>query len=113
MLYAVPFDAHPMVQYSNTDLAEKAGLLGADGRLAPTEGEEGVCDPNTDYGASVAAFQNGQAAFLRNGDWETTTFKLAKTPFSMARFPAVRFVVFVLFQRHIIRGVAHTGLAGQ
>ncbi|MEU4722923.1 extracellular solute-binding protein [Nonomuraea dietziae] len=163
VLYAVPFDAHPMVQYYNTDLAEKAGLLGTDGRLAPTEGEEGLlealrkakevtggrpplvfdalglgtvgpwrvwwslypqsggtllsrdgsqitidddkalqalrfmrrlgeeglCDPNTDYGASVAAFQNGLAAFLWNGDWETTTFKLARTPFSMARFPAV------------------------
>jgi multiple sugar transport system substrate-binding protein len=54
-----------------------------------TLGEEGLCDATTDYGASVAAFQNGNAAFLWNGDWETTTLKLAKTPFSMARFPSV------------------------
>jgi multiple sugar transport system substrate-binding protein len=163
VLYAVPFDAHPMVQYYNTDICGRAGLLGGDGKLLPTKGtdqlleslrkakdalggkpplafdalglgtvgpwrvwsslyaqsggtllsddgtritiddakalealafmrtmgEEGLCDPTTDYGASVAAFQNGNAAFLWNGDWETTTFKLVKMPFSMMRFPSV------------------------
>ncbi|SDQ35202.1 extracellular solute-binding protein [Thermostaphylospora chromogena] len=163
VLYAIPFDAHPMVQYYNTEICEKAGLLDGDGRLIPTEGpdallemlrkakdamggrpplvfdalgvgtvgpwrlwwslypqgggtllsedgsqitidddkalealrfmatlgSEGLCDPSLDYGASVAVFQSGLAAFLWNGDWEITTFKLAKTPFSMGRFPNV------------------------
>ncbi|WP_440103212.1 extracellular solute-binding protein [Streptosporangium sp. H16] len=163
VLYAVPFDAHPMVQYHNTDVCGRAGLLGGDGKLLPTKGAdqllealrkakdvlggkppltfdalglgtvgpwrvwwslypqsggtllsddgtqitiddakalealsfmrtlgaEGLCDPTTDYAASVAAFQNGDAAFLWNGDWEITTFKQAKTPFDMTRFPSV------------------------
>ncbi|GAA3006244.1 extracellular solute-binding protein [Streptosporangium longisporum] len=163
VLYAVPFDAHPMVQYYNTDICGKAGLLGDDGKLLPTRGtdelltalrkakdalggkpplvfdtlglgtvgpwrvwwslypqsggtllsedgtqitiddakalealtfmrtlgEEGLCNTTLDYPASVAAFQSGIAAFLWNGDWETTTFKLAEMPFSMARFPSV------------------------
>ncbi|TXK34482.1 extracellular solute-binding protein [Nonomuraea sp. C10] len=162
-LYAVPFDAHPMVQYYNTDLCGRAGLLGADGKLRPTTGadqlleqlrkakevlggkpplvfdalglgtvgpwrvwyslypqsggtllsedggqvtiddqkalealrfmrrlgEEGLCDPTTDYGASVAKFTNSEAAFLWNGDWEVTGLKERKTPFSMTRFPSV------------------------
>ncbi|GAA3816288.1 extracellular solute-binding protein [Sphaerisporangium flaviroseum] len=163
VLYAVPFDAHPMVQYYNTDICGRAGLLGGDGKLLPTKGPdqllealrkakqtlggkpplafdalglgtvgpwrvwwslypqsggtllsedgtkitiddakalealslmrtlgaEGLCNPTTDYGASVADFQNGNAAILWNGDWETTTYKQAKVPFSMARFPSV------------------------
>lgn len=163
VLYAIPFDAHPMVQYYNTDICGKAGLLGPDGKLRPTNGQdellamlrkakdamggkppmvydalglgtvgpwrvwyslyaqsggtllsadgaqitiddakalqalrlmarlgqEGLCDPRTDYGASVAAFTNGHAAFLWNGDWETTGLKERKTPFSMTRFPSV------------------------
>lgn len=162
-LYAVPFDAHPMVQYYNTDISRRAGLLGADGKLKPTTGtdallamlrtakdtlggkpplvfdmlglgtvgpwrvweslyaqsggtlvsddgaritlddakaldtlrfmrrlgEEGLCGTRTDYGASVAAFTNGEAAFLWNGDWETTGLKERGTPFSMTRFPSV------------------------
>ncbi|MCK2216871.1 extracellular solute-binding protein [Actinomadura sp. ATCC 31491] len=163
VLYAIPFDAHPMVQYYNTDICRKAGLLGPDGKLRPTKGEdeliamlrqakdamggkpplafdalglgtvgpwrvwwslypqsggalltpdgrhiaiddgkalaalrlmarlgtEGLCDWRTDYGASVAAFTNGQAAFLWNGDWEVTGLKERGTPFSMTRFPSV------------------------
>ncbi|MEU4406332.1 extracellular solute-binding protein [Streptosporangium sp. NPDC023963] len=163
VLYAVPFDAHPMVQYYNTDVCGRAGLLGGDGKLLATKGAdqlleslrkakdvlggkpplafdalglgtvgpwrlwwslypqsggtllsddgtqitiddakalealsfmrtlgaEGLCDPTTDYASSVAAFQSGDAAILWNGDWEITTFKQAKTPFSMARFPSI------------------------
>ncbi|MDH2427327.1 extracellular solute-binding protein [Sphaerisporangium sp. TRM90804] len=163
VLYAVPFDAHPMVQYYNTDVCDEAGLLDADGRLRPTSGPEellealrkakdvlggkpplvfdalglgtvgpwrvwwtlyrqsggtllsedgtritiddakalktlafmrtlgteGLCDPSTDYSASVASFQNGISAILWNGDWEITTFTNAKMPFSMARFPSI------------------------
>jgi multiple sugar transport system substrate-binding protein len=161
--YAVPFDAHPMVTYYNTEICGKAGVLGSDGKLVPTQGpdelleqlrkvkavlggkpplqfdalglgtvgpwrvwwslypqsggtllsddgkqitiddskalralefmaqlgKEGLCDPDADYGASVAAFTNSQAAFLWNGDWETTGLKERKTPFSMTRFPNV------------------------
>lgn len=161
--YAVPFDAHPMVTYYNTEICAKAGLLGPDGKLVKTSGpdalleqlrkakdalggkaplqfdalglgtvgpwrvwwslypqsggtlisadgaqvtiddakalqalefmarlgSEGLCDPHADYGASVAAFTNGQTAFLWNGDWETTGLKERKTPFSMTRFPSV------------------------
>lgn len=52
-------------------------------------GEEGLCDPTTDYGASVAKFTNSEAAFLWNGDWEVTGLKERGTPFSMGRFPSV------------------------
>ncbi|MET8863012.1 extracellular solute-binding protein [Nonomuraea sp. NPDC004580] len=163
VLYAIPLDAHPMVQYYNTDICEKAGLLGADGKLRPTTGvdeliamltkakeamggkppltmdalglgtvgpwrvwyslygqsggtlltpdntaiavddakaldalrlmqrlgQEELCDPRTDYGASVAKFTNGEAAFLWNGDWEITGLKERGTPFSMTRLPSV------------------------
>ncbi|WP_181800136.1 extracellular solute-binding protein [Streptomyces ipomoeae] len=33
--YAIPFDTHPMVLYYNTDVCEKAGLLGDGGQLRP------------------------------------------------------------------------------
>ncbi|MED7923220.1 extracellular solute-binding protein [Nonomuraea sp. LP-02] len=163
VLYAIPFDAHPMVQYYNTDICAKAGLLDSGGKLQPTQGEdgliamlrkakdamggrpplafdalglgtvgpwrvwgslypqsggtllspdgsaiaiddakalaalrlmarlgkEGLCDWRTDYGASVAKFTNGEAAFLWNGDWEVTGLKERGTPFSMSRFPSV------------------------
>ncbi|GAA3236988.1 extracellular solute-binding protein [Nonomuraea helvata] len=163
VLYAIPFDAHPMVLYYNTEICGRAGLLGPDGKLKPTNGvdelmaalrrtkdamggkpplafdalglgtvgpwrvwwtlyaqsggallsadntkiaiddakalevlrfmqqlgKDGLLDWRTDYGASVANFTNGQAAFLWNGDWETTGLKERKTPFSMTRFPSV------------------------
>jgi multiple sugar transport system substrate-binding protein len=163
VLYAVPFDAHPMVQYYNTEICQAAGLLGEDGKLLPTEGEEaligalvkakeamggepplvfdalglntvgpwrvwgtlypqtggtlladdgvtvtlddekalralrlmsrlgaeGLCNPTYDYAGSVAAFTNGEAAFLWNGDWEIAGLKERGTPFSVARFPNV------------------------
>jgi multiple sugar transport system substrate-binding protein len=37
---AIPFDIGPLVLYYNTDLCKKAGLLGADGRLAPIQGAD-------------------------------------------------------------------------
>ncbi|MFC4009393.1 extracellular solute-binding protein [Nonomuraea purpurea] len=163
VLYAIPLDAHPMVQYYNTDICGKAGLLGPDGKLRPTKGvdellaalnkakavmggrpplacdtlglgtvgpwrvwwtlysqtggtllsdggtkitiddtkaldalrlmhrlaREGLSDTRTDYSASVASFTNGLAAFLWNGDWETTGLKERGTPFSITRFPSV------------------------
>ncbi len=46
-LYALPLDTHPFVMYYNTDIAGKAGLLGADGRLAPMNGPDQVIDALT------------------------------------------------------------------
>ncbi|GAA5078807.1 extracellular solute-binding protein [Thermocatellispora tengchongensis] len=43
-LYALPLDVHPFVMYYNTDLAGKAGLLGADGELAPLTGPDQVAE---------------------------------------------------------------------
>ncbi|GIH22319.1 carbohydrate-binding protein [Acrocarpospora phusangensis] len=43
-LYALPLDTHPLVMYYNTDIAGKAGLLGADGRLTPITGEDQFID---------------------------------------------------------------------
>jgi multiple sugar transport system substrate-binding protein len=37
-IYALPLDTHPFVMYYNTDIARQAGLLGADGKLAPITG---------------------------------------------------------------------------
>jgi multiple sugar transport system substrate-binding protein len=38
--WAVPLDTHPFVLFYNTDLAKKAGLLGADGKLKPITGQQ-------------------------------------------------------------------------
>ncbi|GAA1533811.1 extracellular solute-binding protein [Kribbella lupini] len=37
-LYAVPLDQHPFVLYYNTEICQKAGLLGPDGRIKPVKG---------------------------------------------------------------------------
>ena len=42
--YAVPIDMHPLVLYYNKTLAARAGLLGADGTLAPIEGIAALTD---------------------------------------------------------------------
>jgi multiple sugar transport system substrate-binding protein len=49
----------------------------------------GVVPSNQDYAAAVAQFQNGNAGFHLNGEWEVTTFLLAELPFSMTQFPDV------------------------
>jgi multiple sugar transport system substrate-binding protein len=42
--YAIPIDTHPFVLFYNTDVCRKAGLLGADGQLAPIAGEDAFTD---------------------------------------------------------------------
>src|SRR5215218_7359014 len=42
--YAIPLDTHPFVLYYNTELANKADLLGDDKRLRPLKGEQEVLD---------------------------------------------------------------------
>jgi len=43
-LYAIPLDTHPMVMYYNTQIAKKAGLLQANGRLKDLHGENQVLE---------------------------------------------------------------------
>ncbi|NAZ86636.1 extracellular solute-binding protein [Kineococcus indalonis] len=43
-LYALPLDTHPMVLYVNTDLCDRAGLMGTDGQLAPITSAEQFLD---------------------------------------------------------------------
>jgi multiple sugar transport system substrate-binding protein len=43
-VYAVPLDVHPLVLYYNKTLAGRAGLLGADGTLAPIDGIDALTD---------------------------------------------------------------------
>jgi multiple sugar transport system substrate-binding protein len=38
--YAVPLDTHPIVTFYNKDICEKAGLLDADGKLKPIQGQD-------------------------------------------------------------------------
>jgi multiple sugar transport system substrate-binding protein len=58
--YAIPLDTHPFVLYYNTDLAERADLLGDDGRLRPLRGEQEVLD-------AFAAFKEA------SGQWGVVT----------------------------------------
>jgi multiple sugar transport system substrate-binding protein len=51
--------------------------------------ERGVGGPDVDYQASVAVFGNQSAAFAFNGEWEVTTFKTTKIPFSMRTVPTI------------------------
>jgi multiple sugar transport system substrate-binding protein len=39
-VYALPLDTHPFVAFVNLDIAERAGLLGTDGKLAPITSTE-------------------------------------------------------------------------
>jgi len=43
-LMALPLDTHPLVLYYNTDVCERAGLLGPDGALAPITSAEQMLD---------------------------------------------------------------------
>lgn len=54
-LYALPLDTHPFVAFVNLDLAERAGLLGPDGRLAPITSPEQF----TDTGRRLAEVTGG------------------------------------------------------
>jgi multiple sugar transport system substrate-binding protein len=40
--YAVPLDTHPFVMFYNIDVCKKAGLLGADGKIKPITGTDGL-----------------------------------------------------------------------
>lgn len=43
-VYGIPLDTHPFVLFYNTDVCDRAGLLDADGQLAPIRGEDGFRD---------------------------------------------------------------------
>jgi multiple sugar transport system substrate-binding protein len=42
--YAIPLDTHPFVMFYNTDVAKKAGLLDAAGKLKPLDSEDAFID---------------------------------------------------------------------
>ncbi|MCM4077863.1 extracellular solute-binding protein [Paractinoplanes hotanensis] len=42
--YSIPLDTHPFVMFYNTDVCEKAGLLGADGTLTPLDSPASFTD---------------------------------------------------------------------
>ncbi|GAB3599231.1 extracellular solute-binding protein [Kineococcus gypseus] len=70
-LYALPLDTHPMVLYVNTDLCERAGLLGTDGALAPIASAEQFLDAGRrlaevtgSTGISWAAAADGLAGWM-------------------------------------------------
>jgi multiple sugar transport system substrate-binding protein len=42
--YGIPLDTHPVVLFYNTEVCKKAGLLDADGKLAPIRGEQAFLD---------------------------------------------------------------------
>ncbi|WP_419998616.1 extracellular solute-binding protein [Streptomyces boninensis] len=52
-------------------------------------GEEGLMLRRVDYAGSVAQFSSGGFGFHINGEWEVSTYQLAKTKFSMARVPGL------------------------
>ena len=58
--YAIPLDTHPFVLYYNTEIAQKADVLGEDGRLRPVKGEQEVLD-------MFSAFKEA------SGQWGTVT----------------------------------------
>ena len=43
-IFALPMDTHPFVQYYNTDICEKAGLLDSNGDLKPLQGADAVVE---------------------------------------------------------------------
>jgi multiple sugar transport system substrate-binding protein len=43
-VYAIPLDTHPFVLFYNTEVCDEAGLLGADGQLAPITGPDAFAD---------------------------------------------------------------------
>ncbi|WP_305786589.1 extracellular solute-binding protein [Symbioplanes lichenis] len=45
--YAIPIDTHPFVMFYNTEICQKAGLLAADGTLAPLDTQEKFIDALT------------------------------------------------------------------
>jgi multiple sugar transport system substrate-binding protein len=42
--YAIPLDTHPFIMYYNTEICQRAGLLGPDGNLLPLQGPDAVID---------------------------------------------------------------------
>ena len=44
---------------------------------------------DVDYAGAIALFASGKAGFYLQGEWEISTFKTAKMPFSMTLFPNV------------------------
>jgi multiple sugar transport system substrate-binding protein len=51
--------------------------------------KQSLIPTSVDYPGAITTFVTGKAGFYFEGDWEITTFEIAKTPFSMTAFPNV------------------------
>jgi multiple sugar transport system substrate-binding protein len=83
--YAVPLDTHPFVMFYNVDLAKKAGLLGADGKLRPLTGKD-------DFLAALKAMKGAGAeygAISANTTDPSTTWRFFMTLYSGLAGPIV------------------------
>lgn len=76
--YAIPIDTHPFVLFYNTDVCRKAGLLGADGQLAPIVGQDAFTDALTRVKQVTGAYG---ATHGINAD-TATTWRLFQTFYS-------------------------------
>lgn len=70
VLHAVPIDTHPFVLYFRTDIAEKAGLLDGQGRLADLDGPDAFIDAmraakevTGAWGGSIASVKDASTQF--------------------------------------------------
>ncbi|WP_235882595.1 ABC transporter substrate-binding protein [Streptomyces apricus] len=69
-LFAIPLDTHPFVLYFRTDIAEKAGLLDREGKLADVDGPDAFIDAlraakevTGAWGGSVASVKDASTQF--------------------------------------------------
>jgi multiple sugar transport system substrate-binding protein len=124
--YAIPLDAHPF-DYVNSDLAGKAGLLAGDAVLRRLDGEGALLDAFDAIKSRTGML--AWNAFLwpfvitSAGDLFTVPVGLATVnasygaPYAQVMALAVLgalplLVVFLLFQRQIVQGIANQGLKG-
>ena len=76
--YALPLDTHPFVLYYNTEIAEKAGLLGEDKRLKALDGPDALLDA---FAAAKKAGAPSGVAFETRG---VTPWRMFLTLYSQA-----------------------------
>jgi multiple sugar transport system substrate-binding protein len=68
-LMALPLDTHPLVLYYNTEICRKAGLLAADGTLAPIRGAEQMLDAGRRAARVTGAVGIAVASFDALASW--------------------------------------------
>jgi multiple sugar transport system substrate-binding protein len=68
-LMALPLDTHPLVLYYNTEICRRAGLLAADGTLAPIRGAEQMLDAGRRAARVTGAMGIAMASFDALANW--------------------------------------------